>query len=122
LRDIERLLKREIPKVVLEGYEPDPSIRAEPIQNGRNGKGRSQPRKQQAEGRSRGRSSANRSADARRETRSDRPGEKRTSPGPTRKHVRRKSSDSQAKPQHRHPRSGRDQQRAALLGGGSRDE
>ncbi|TCK17435.1 ATP-dependent RNA helicase RhlE [Thiogranum longum] len=41
LRDIERLLKREIPKQVLEGYEPDPSIKAEPIQNGRNGKGHS---------------------------------------------------------------------------------
>ena len=49
LRDIERLLKREIPKVVLDGYEPDPSIQAEPILNGRNGQGRSQPRKQ-AEG------------------------------------------------------------------------
>ncbi len=121
LRDIERLLKREIPKVVLEGYEPDPSIQAEPIQNGRSGMGRPQSRKQ-ADGRSRGRSSAKRSADARRETGSDRPGAKRTSPGPTHKHVRRKPSDSQAKPQHRHPRSGRDQQRAALLGGGSRDE
>ena len=50
LQDIERLLKREIPKVVLAGYEPDPDVQAEPIQNGRNGKGRSQPR-QQAGGR-----------------------------------------------------------------------
>jgi ATP-dependent RNA helicase RhlE len=41
LRDIERLLKREIPRVVLDGYAPDPGIRAEPIPNGRNGKGRS---------------------------------------------------------------------------------
>jgi ATP-dependent RNA helicase RhlE len=31
LRDIERLLKREVPKVVLDGYAPDPSIPAEPI-------------------------------------------------------------------------------------------
>ncbi|WJW76314.1 ATP-dependent RNA helicase RhlE [Thiohalobacter sp. IOR34] len=52
LRDIERLLKRRIPSEVLDGYEPDPSIRAEPIQNGRGGKGRTQPRKQ-AEGRRR---------------------------------------------------------------------
>jgi ATP-dependent RNA helicase RhlE len=37
LRDIERLLKREIPKEVLEGFTPDPSIRAEPIKNGRGG-------------------------------------------------------------------------------------
>jgi ATP-dependent RNA helicase RhlE len=73
LRDIERLLKREIPKVILDGYEPDPAIRAEPIQNGRNGNGRSQPRKQ-AEGRSRSRSSsANRSAESRCQSRSGRP-------------------------------------------------
>ncbi len=55
LRDIERLLKHEIPKQVLEGYEPDPRIQAEPIRNGRNGKGRSQPRKH-TEGRNRSRS------------------------------------------------------------------
>ena len=44
LRDIERLLNHQIPKVTIEGYEPDPSIRAEPIQNGRNNGGRSRPR------------------------------------------------------------------------------
>ena len=37
LRDIERLLNREVPKQVIEGYEPDPPIKAEPIPNGRNG-------------------------------------------------------------------------------------
>jgi ATP-dependent RNA helicase RhlE len=36
LKEIERLLKRTIPQEVIEGYEPDPSIRAEPILNGRN--------------------------------------------------------------------------------------
>jgi ATP-dependent RNA helicase RhlE len=46
LRDIEKLLQRRIPSVTLEGYEPDPGIRAEPIQNGRNGGGRSQQRNQ----------------------------------------------------------------------------
>ncbi|MBD2798986.1 ATP-dependent RNA helicase RhlE [Xenorhabdus szentirmaii] len=39
LKDIERLLKREIPRIAIEGYEPDPSIKAEPIQNGRNDRG-----------------------------------------------------------------------------------
>jgi ATP-dependent RNA helicase RhlE len=104
LRDIERLLKREIPKVVLDGYEPDPSIQAEPIQKKRNGRGHSQPRKQ-TEGRSQVRSSAKRSADARRESRSDWPGDKRTPPKPTHKRVWRKPKDSQAKSQHRHPHS-----------------
>ncbi|MEA5464338.1 DEAD/DEAH box helicase [Leptothoe sp. PORK10 BA2] len=37
LRGIERLLKKDLPKVVLPGYEPDPSIKPEPIQNGRGG-------------------------------------------------------------------------------------
>ena len=39
LRDIERLLKRDLPRVVIAGHEPDPAIRAEPILNGRQGGG-----------------------------------------------------------------------------------
>jgi ATP-dependent RNA helicase RhlE len=38
LKDIERLIKRDIPKVVIEDYEPDPSIKPEPINKGRAGK------------------------------------------------------------------------------------
>jgi ATP-dependent RNA helicase RhlE len=48
LRDIEKLIKREIPKTVIEGYQPDPSIKAEPIQNGRSGSPRNSNRKPQA--------------------------------------------------------------------------
>lgn len=36
LTDIERLLKRKIPRLIEAGFEPDPSIPAEPILNGRN--------------------------------------------------------------------------------------
>ncbi len=43
LQDIEHLLKRKIPTMVEPGYEPDPSIAAEPIQNGR-GNQRKNPR------------------------------------------------------------------------------
>ncbi|MBE9567376.1 MAG: ATP-dependent RNA helicase RhlE [Proteobacteria bacterium] len=39
LKDIEKLIKREIPKDVIDGFEPDPSIKAEPIRNGRNNNG-----------------------------------------------------------------------------------
>lgn len=39
LRDIERLLKTEVPKVAIDGFAPDPSIKAEPIQNGRQNRG-----------------------------------------------------------------------------------
>lgn len=35
LNDIERLLKREIEAKVMPGFEPDPTIKAEPIENGR---------------------------------------------------------------------------------------
>jgi len=106
LRDIERLLKSEIPKVVLEGYAPDPGIKAEPIQNGRNGKGRSQPRKQAG---GRGKSSAGRHTSGSNES-----GKQRTPPKSAHKHVRRKSGGTQAKPQQRHSRPGRGQKRAAL--------
>ena len=40
LGDIERLLKRDLSKIVIPGYEPDPSIRAQPIQKGRNSGGK----------------------------------------------------------------------------------
>ena len=36
LHGIERLLKRKIQKVLVAGYEPDPSIPAQPIFKGRN--------------------------------------------------------------------------------------
>jgi ATP-dependent RNA helicase RhlE len=39
LRDIEKLLHKELPKEVITGFAPDPSVPAEPIQNGRQGGG-----------------------------------------------------------------------------------
>ena len=48
LRDIERLLKRNIEKEIIPGYEPDPRIRAEPLHKGRpqrSNSRRSNPRK-----------------------------------------------------------------------------
>ena len=38
LRDIERLIKSDIPKDIIEGFTPDPSIKAEPIRQGGRGK------------------------------------------------------------------------------------
>jgi len=43
LRDIERLIKRDLPKVVIPGFEPDPSIKPEPIQKGRSARGGQKP-------------------------------------------------------------------------------
>ncbi|MFH2135390.1 MAG: helicase-related protein, partial [Pseudomonadota bacterium] len=54
LRDIERLIKREIPVVNVPGFDVDPRIKAEPIMNGSNrgqGQGRGQPRAGGGQGR-----------------------------------------------------------------------
>ena len=49
LRDIEKLLKRQVEKVVIEGFEPDLSIAAEPIKNGnRNGNNKGRPNRSNA--------------------------------------------------------------------------
>jgi ATP-dependent RNA helicase RhlE len=37
LADIERVIKRKLERQILPGFEPDPSIKAEPIPNGRSG-------------------------------------------------------------------------------------
>jgi ATP-dependent RNA helicase RhlE len=39
LKDIERVTKRSLPREIVPGYEPDASIKAEPIQNGRRNAG-----------------------------------------------------------------------------------
>ena len=44
LKDIECLIKRDIPKVTIDGYETDPSIKAQPINKGR-GTQKKSPRK-----------------------------------------------------------------------------
>lgn len=44
LRGIEKLIKKEIPKVWLKGFKPDPSIKAEPINMGGNRGARNKPR------------------------------------------------------------------------------
>jgi ATP-dependent RNA helicase RhlE len=39
LKGIEKLINKKLPSRIVEGYEPDPSIKAEPIQQGRGGGG-----------------------------------------------------------------------------------
>jgi ATP-dependent RNA helicase RhlE len=39
LRDIERLLKRQLEKRIVPGFEPDPNAKAQPIENGRRTQG-----------------------------------------------------------------------------------
>lgn len=53
LKGIENLLKRKIPQVVEAGYEPDPSIAAEPIRRGRLNKAKNKSRSGLSKSRSR---------------------------------------------------------------------
>jgi ATP-dependent RNA helicase RhlE len=57
LRDIEKLIKKEIPKIVLEAFKPDPSIKAEPIEQkgrGQQSRNKPSPNKNDPSGRGRG--------------------------------------------------------------------
>ncbi len=115
LSDIERLLKREIPKVVLDGYEPDPTIAPEPIQKQRrDGRGHAKPRQQTAakrrsspagENRQRSSAKSGNSAEA--------------TPGS--RHIHRKSPEARNQPAQRHTRGGRKREQPALLGGFKKD-
>ena len=118
LRDIERLLKRDVPKIIQPGYEPDPSIPAEPIKNGRGG-----PRPARAGG---GRNAEGRSTASTPGQRPRRAGagagagrtEEHRSPAATKRgHSRRQGADANRPSTHRHPRRTRSQETAALLGG-----
>ena len=45
LKNIEKLIKKTLIREVVEGFEPDPSIKPEPIQQGRGGKSQGQPKR-----------------------------------------------------------------------------
>jgi ATP-dependent RNA helicase RhlE len=52
LGNIEKLIKKDIPKVWLKGFKPDPSIKAEPINMGGNRGSRNKPRATRSNSRS----------------------------------------------------------------------
>jgi len=112
LRDIERLLKRDVPKVTVDGFEPDPSIRPEPIQNGR--------------GNNSGRRSGNGSGQRRREgarqggpsgRRNKRPDSQRTASGRGEARTSRPDSHASGNRDSR-PAAGREGRRASGSGAG----
>ncbi|MCU7931268.1 MAG: ATP-dependent RNA helicase RhlE [Candidatus Thiodiazotropha sp. (ex Codakia rugifera)] len=121
LSDIERLLKLKIPEVLLAGYEPDPSIKAEPIQKRRNNNDRTQSRKP-GNRRNGIKTTANKAGSARPHSNSKAKDEKSSQARPPHKHSRRKQSEDKAQSTHRHARPGRRKETAALLGGGFNDD
>ncbi|MEN8175433.1 MAG: helicase-related protein, partial [Pseudomonadota bacterium] len=128
LRDIERVLKRELPRDLVDGFEPDPSIKAEPIPNGRNsgrgnnGAGRNNQRPQRRKASPGGR----KATDPQQREKSAGPGggQKRAAKGPgSRKEGSAQRSQRQATTRSANPRrrtSGKTSEMPALLGGGKR--
>ena len=120
LRDIERLLKREIPRQVLSGYEPDPNAKPEPIPNGRNGvRGRNGGQGQRA---ARGNGHGRPSRDERSRHHRSEPTERRAEgkPKPARGNSSKPSSSNATPagaPAKQRRRSGNRVARASLLGG-----
>jgi ATP-dependent RNA helicase RhlE len=116
LKDIERLLKGKIPQVTVEGYEPDPNIKAEPIQKQRNGNSCNQSRKTGANNnRSR---SGKKGATSKTQQSTKQNGERDQSKAKSsRKHHRVKQGAEQQQKPRRHAAGKRNKETAALLGG-----
>ena len=111
LRDIERLLGRKIRSETLPGYEPDPSIQPEPIQNGRSSGRRAQPGGSRADSRPRSRPSDKPAAKRQRgPARAERPN---ANAGPT-KQAGQRSTEAKRGTQHKAQHSRRP--KPALLG------
>lgn len=93
LKDIERLIKRDIPKVVIDGYQPDPAIKAEPINKGRG-------RQQQASRKSSGKPAMNRTA-GKKAAKNSSNGHKTASPWKQQRSASKGRSGNQSRPQGR---------------------
>ena len=116
LRDIERLLKRELPKVTLDGYQPDPSIKAEPIVNSRNGNKSSQPRRK-PKGNNRNQAASKKSSGAKRGSNSNKNNQKHSSAKPGHKQAKLNTRSSGAKQNAWRKATNQSKQTASLLGG-----
>ena len=108
LKDVERLLDRDIPKEIVDGYTPDPTIQAEPIPYGNNkGRANSAPRRQSDHRRTQ-RSAGGSPWNTSKTSGSRSPGRRRGAPKAGKGNTFRKSGFSRSK-----PRSGQGDGRAA---------
>jgi ATP-dependent RNA helicase RhlE len=115
LKDIERLLKDRIPQVIVAGYEPDSSIKAEPMQKQRNSNPRNKNRRASGNNnRAReGKKGSDEKSQQQAKQRANKGQQKEKNP---RKHNRVKQAEQVAKPR-RHSPAKRKRETAALLGG-----
>ncbi|MEW8028450.1 MAG: DEAD/DEAH box helicase [Candidatus Thiodiazotropha sp.] len=115
LKDIERLLKRKIPEIVLAGYEPDPNVKAEPIQ--KRGKGHDRTQNKNPNNNKNGvNATKKRSANKTRQSNARNTEAKQSHAKASHKHKRSKQNEGKSST-HRHSRTTRGKEVAALLGG-----
>jgi ATP-dependent RNA helicase RhlE len=107
LKDIEQLTKAKIPQVVIEGYEPDPTIKAEPIQK------RAKMSGAKAHAKTNKKSMAKETAKPGRQKQA----QKQPNSKASHKHKQRQQSEAESRPTHRRARTKRSKEVAALLGG-----
>ncbi|MES9970783.1 MAG: DEAD/DEAH box helicase [Candidatus Thiodiazotropha sp.] len=112
LKDIERLTKSSIPQLVIDGYAPDPTIQAEPIQKGRNDKRHTQNNKNKHAAKNRG--STDKTNAAKNTAKNS---AKQSETKASHKHKQRKQSEAGSNSTHRRSRNKRGKEVAALLGG-----
>jgi ATP-dependent RNA helicase RhlE len=99
LKDIERLLKRPIPRMAIDGYEPDPSIKAEPVEDrqsrGRRGAGQGRGSRPSAGAPAKKRTSRPENSNARPENASGKPEKRPAKPRRSRAPRKENGSNSQ---------------------------
>jgi ATP-dependent RNA helicase RhlE len=118
LRDIERLLKSDIPKVTLDGYEPDPSIKPEPNTKNGNGNKRSKPRRQaERHNRNHNQKAGKKSSNSQRSSGQNKSNPKHSSAKQASEQSPGKTRGSSTKQNVWHTGSTQGRQRASLLGG-----
>ncbi|MES9859343.1 MAG: ATP-dependent RNA helicase RhlE [Candidatus Thiodiazotropha sp. LLP2] len=117
LRDIERLLKKPIPEVVIEGYEPDPSIKAEPIKKQRNASTQNRGKRRPGNSKKETNSSAKRPGNRHQSAKAKDSGEKQSTSKAPHKRSRQDQGRNNNNSASKHARPGRRKETAALLTG-----
>ncbi|MGD9172066.1 MAG: DEAD/DEAH box helicase [Candidatus Thiodiazotropha sp.] len=117
LKDIERLTKTEIPQVLINGYEPDPSIQAEPTQKRRNSNHRTQVARKVSGAKHHNTSGKKRTDKSTSKPSSRNGSEKQATSKTSHKHKQRHQNNDNSRTAQRRSGTHRSKQVAALLGG-----
>lgn len=117
LKDIERLLTKPIPEVTIEGYEPDPKIKAEPIKKQRNASPQSRNPRRPANNRKVAAKTSTKSGNTHQRSQPKSTDEKQLAPKAPHRRSRNDQSGNKTGASRHHSRPGKKRETASLLGG-----